>query len=82
MKEKVKITTNPVAWSDKKVTKYQSVAEYQASKNRSIRIIGEPMPTKEKAFDSMLIELDLWGMAIGEINNFISKQDEKEEDNV
>ena len=47
------IKTEPVAWSGKKVLKYQAVATLCHGTRRIKNIYGNPMPTKEAALEAL-----------------------------
>lgn len=47
------IKTEPVAWSGKKILKYQSVATLCHGTRRIKNIYGNPMPTKAAALEAL-----------------------------
>lgn len=47
------IKTEPVAWSGKKVLKYQAVATLCHGTRRIKNIYGNPMPTKDAALEAL-----------------------------
>lgn len=67
---KVKIETHPVAWSDGATLKYQTSAAYGDR-----RIYGDPKPTEEGAYKSMLDEVCKWFKAVKAIKTELTKED-------
>lgn len=61
---KAKVTTKPVSWVSGTPIKYQSIVEYPVSKERTIRLVGDPMSTEEGALDSLTIEILKWEEAM------------------
>lgn len=60
------IKTEPVAWSGKKVLKYQAVATLCHGTRRIKNIYGNPMPTKEAALEALHRECLILQEAINE----------------
>lgn len=73
-KEKVTIEVNEVAWTDGKCNKWQAVAQCGDK-----RIFSDPMPTEDKAVDSLVKEAKAWRMAsiltLSEIEERDNKKD-------
>lgn len=59
MKKKIIAKVYPVTWSNGKVTKYRAHIECVGG----IRIFGDPKPTKEKAKESLLLEVRAYNNA-------------------
>ena len=69
MKQEKKTTiirTLPVTWVGDQVTAFQTSAERQFDNGRTVRILGDPQSTVEKAEDSFFYELELWRTLITE----------------
>lgn len=60
------IKTEPVAWSGKKVLKYQAVATLCHGTRRIKNIYGNPMPTKDAALEALHRECLILQEAINE----------------
>ena len=69
-KTKATSMTKAVAWSNDKPTKYQSFLDYP-SKIRTIRLLGDPAPTKERAIANLIKEVNLWKGAIDAFQELI-----------
>lgn len=63
------IEVKPVAWSGEKVMKYQAIGTWGGK-----RIIGNPMPTKEQALDSLSSEITDWYVAASRLNEYYSSE--------
>lgn len=66
---KAQLETRPVAWAGNSPTKYQSSLSYQVTEKRTIRILGDPMSTEEKAIEALCKELVLWEQAMAAFKN-------------
>lgn len=74
MAKKATISTIVVSWAGDKPLKYQSSLEYQVSNNRTIRILGDPMSTKEKAEASLRAEFNKWNEAMTAFYRFYNNR--------
>ena len=63
-KKKAIMVTKAVAWTNGKPTKYQSTMEYPLNEKRTIRILGDPQPSEDKAVDSLIVEHANWKEAM------------------
>lgn len=59
MPKKATVTIKPVAWHNDEVTMYQGFASWEANKDRTVQIIGDPAKTKKKALENLKAEYDL-----------------------
>lgn len=77
MAKKANVEIKPVAWSDGKVTMYQGFASWQASKDRTIQLIGDPFRTEIGAFQKLKEEWEIrssfLGIAWGAIKEYENK---------
>ena len=69
-KTKATLTTEAVTWSNDKPTKYQSFLDYP-SEIRTVRLLGDPAPSKEKAIANLIKEINLWKKAIDAFQKLI-----------
>ena len=69
-KTKAVSMTKAVAWSNDKPTKYQSFLDYP-SEIRTVRLLGDPAPSKEKAIANLVKEVNLWKEAIDAFQKLI-----------
>ena len=75
---KARIKIKPVAWTGDRETMYQGFASWQANKDRSIQIVGEPAVTEDLALANLEDEYALWKIFVSlveyELEEFKSEQ--------
>lgn len=77
MVKRVTVTIKPVAWAGDKVTMYQAYASWQANKDRTIQLIGEPCRTEDGAFRKLEEECELYNVFLRLANNAVMEYKSK-----
>lgn len=80
MPKKATVSVKPVAWHNDDVTMYQGFASWEANKDRTIQIIGDPAKTKNKAVENLKAEFALREQFMGyakEAIDLFTNNDEK-----
>lgn len=82
MAKKAKVEIRPVAWANGNVTMYQGFASWEASKDRTIQLIGDPYRTERGAFQKLKEEWEIrssfLSIAWGAIKDY---EDKNKDDN-